>query len=341
MAKKSKVIEFPCTYFKQGNYEFVFFLGETSKLWDVLSINKRIEDKKEGYQRALSQGRVKKISHYISLGNPIPISILVSLEKAQLSKDKKTISIDHKEGAGWVIDGQHRLTGAFESKIDIVLPVIAFLGLDLGEQIRQFVTINREAKGVPTSLYLDLLPHLKNKKPSDIARERVADIASQLKNDENSPFFGRIVVTSAPKKGELSLTNFVRKVTPLILEGKGILGPYTISEQLAVLTNYYLGLRNVFPTHFKNYESIFFQTIGFGALLNAFPTVFSISLKEYKAFRVEDVTKVFKKIDHFDFGVWTKMGTGSAAESQASEDLLSELLGSFVDEEGTNASLRV
>ncbi len=333
-------IEFDCTYFKQGDYELVFFVAEAKRLWESVRINTRVEDKKEGYQRALSNSRVRKIASYISSGNPIPISVLLSFDKATLSLNKKKISIDSKKSPGWVIDGQHRLAGAFESGSNMLIPVVAFLKLSEEEQIRQFVTVNKEAKGVPTSLYLDLLPHLKNKKPSEMAKERVADLATELKLDEDSPFFGRIVVTSAPKKGELSLTNFVRKITPLILEGKGILGAYTIMEQKAVISNYYLGLKNVFPSYFKKYESIFFQTLGFGALINAFPVVFSISLREHKGFRVEDVTKVLNQISHFDFDAWSKIGTGTGAENDASEELISDIRDAFSDD-GTKSSIRV
>jgi DGQHR domain-containing protein len=333
-------VDFDCIAFKQGTYEMVFFIAEAKKLWDFVRINTRIDDKKEGYQRALSNSRVRRIATYISSGNPIPLSILVSFDYAQLSSNKRRISVDSKK-PGWVIDGQHRLAGAFESSTKIMIPVVAFLKLSEENQIQQFVTVNKEAKGVPTSLYLDLLPHLKNKKPSDMAKERVADIASGLKLDEDSPFFGRIVVVSAPKKGELSLTNFVRKIMPMILEGKGLLGAYTIMEQKAVLNNYYMGLKNVFPSYFKKYESIFFQTLGFGALMNAFPVVFSICLREYKGFRVEDITKVLNQISHFDFEAWSKIGTGTGAENDAAEELISELRDAFNNQDGSKSSIRV
>jgi DGQHR domain-containing protein len=102
---------------------------------------------------------------------------------------------------GWVIDGQHRLAGAEVASrggTDIELPVIAFIGLSEPRQVEQFVTINREAKNVPTSLYLDLLRLLPNRKPADVAKERAADLATQLRRDEESPFFESIVVTTSP-----------------------------------------------------------------------------------------------------------------------------------------------
>ncbi len=325
----TQTTSFTCVSFDQGNHQMVFFLAKASVLWESVDINRRSEDKDEGYQRTLSPSRVRDIAKYIDGKKPIPISILLSFDNAQLSANKKKVTIP-KSKAGWVIDGQHRLAGAHEAKSDLVLPVIAFLNLDVEGQIEQFVTINTKALGVPKSLYLDLLPHLKDKKPSEIAAEKARDIAEMLKKDETSPFYGRIVVTSSPKTGEISLTQFVRKFTPLILENR-ILEPYTLLEQRVIMANYFLALRNVFPTLYGRKDSVFFKTLGFGALLNALPTFFSICLKEHQAFRVADATKVFQEINHFDFSSWSK-GTGSAAEKEAGEDLIVELRKALVED---------
>lgn len=332
MTKKSHY-EYPCITFKQGNQSLICFVANAKELYRFLKINRRHEDKDEGYQRALSPSRVSAIAKFIDAGNIIPNSIIVSLDKAKI-KEKSVIQIPFSEDSGWVIDGQHRLAGAYEAKSDIMLNVIAFVGLEEDDQIQQFVTINREAKGVPTSLYIDLLPRLKNKNPSDLAKERAADLATLLRRDENSPFFNRIVVTTSPKKGELSLANFVRKVSPLILEGKGILAAYPELLQKAVLINYYHAIKNVFPKEFKKQESIFFQTLGFGALINALPTIFSISITHYHGFTLENVITILKRIDFFDFDKWKSYGTGNSAEIQAGDDIRAEISNAYADKEG-------
>jgi hypothetical protein len=197
------------------------------------------------------------------------------------------------------------------------------------------VTIKRDAKGVPTSLYYDLLSSLPKRSATDVAKERAADLATELKRDDESPFFGRIVVTTSPKKGELSLNNFVRKIYPLLLDGRA-LHIYSVTEQAGILLNYYTGLKLVFPQQFLK-SSIFFQTLGFGALINALPTALHLSLNHYKGFRVEDVAKLFQEIKGFDFSSWEKMGTGTAAETQAGDDLRQELLSAF-DTDGTGVT---
>jgi hypothetical protein len=83
----------------------------------------------------------------------------------------------------------------------------------------------------------------------------------------------------------------------------------------------------VFPKEFKNHESVFFKTIGFGALINALPAFLDITLQACGGnFTVADTAKVFNKIDYFDFGNWHQLGAGNAAEISAGEDLRTELL---------------
>jgi DGQHR domain-containing protein len=336
-------IEIPCIVIEQNGHKMYSFSEDAKNMWKVLSINRRVEDKDEGYQRTLSQSRVNSISKYIDNNNTIPQSLLVSFDNGKLIEKGgiKYLQIEKKADAGWVIDGQHRLVGAYKAKKNIDLAFIAFLNLEIAEQIQLFININQLAKGVPSSLYLDLLKSFPNKTPQEQAKERVADIASELKRDEDSPFYARIVVTTAPKIGELSLTNFVRKVTPLIQPGKGIFASYTEMEQRSILSNYYKGLRNIFPSEFNKRDSIFFQTLGFGALMNALPTFFSLCLKEYSGFTLEDTTATFKKIDYFDFALWKSKGTGSAAEIEAGNDLSAELNTIFEVGNKTGGSIRL
>jgi DGQHR domain-containing protein len=244
-----------------------------------------------------------------------------------VDRDGTKIIIPNKKNAGWVIDGQHRLAGAHQSDVDIDIVVMAFLDLPLKEQIKQFVTINREAKGVPTSLYYDLLKHLPpDKTDSERAKERASDIADMLRKDEASPFFGRLVIISSPKRGELSLTNFVRKVGPLVQKNKGKFHVYSANEQKSIIDNYFNALNNIFPKYFDEQESVFFQTLGFGALMNALPTAFDLCVKHYQGFTVKNITDLLKHIEDFEFADWKKYGTGNAAEIQAGEDMRLELM---------------
>ena len=76
-------------------------------------------------------------------------------------------------------------------------------------------------------------------------------------------------------------------------------------------------------------------------MINALPTFFSVCLREYSGFTVEDATKVFKKIEYFDFSTWHSKGTGSAAEIEAGNDLTTEINSIFEIGKKGGSGLRV
>lgn len=330
---------------QHDNVQMIVFSAPASFLWKVLSINKKDDDKDEGYQRTLSLSRAQQIQRYIEGKKSISPAIIISLDadKIQFQEESKTIIISETESeAGWVIDGQHRLRGAQLASVsgpDIELPVVAFIGLDIDKQIEQFVTINKEAKGVPTSLYYDLLkmlPTIKN--PTEMAKEKSASIANTLRKSPDSVFSDRIVVVTAPKSGQISMNNFVRKVHPLLVENKGSFSIYSQLEFSTILENYFSALKIVFHNEFVN-KNLFFKTVGFGAMVNCLQTVFSTSLAKYSAFRKEDCVELLRKCESFDFSGWSG-GSGTAAENQAGKDFEAHFRVSVL-EGGDNASTTV
>jgi len=309
----------------QHGTDLITFFAPAKELLTCVSVNQKVEDEDGGYQRVASPARVAAIAKFVDSKVPMPLSILISFERRAVSLSDGVITINKSKKSGWVIDGQHRLIGANGAQTDLLLPVVAFIGLSLDEQIQQFVTVNKEAKGVPTSLYYSLLKKLPPRfTAAELAKERAADISLALKRDETSTFFNRIVSTTSPRNGQLSLVNFVRKIAPLIREDLGILGTYELEEQALIIGNYYAAVRNVFGTHFEKPDSVFFQTIGFGGLFNFFPTVFSATLAEKSGFTVSDITDMLGSIAHIDVEAWKKMGSGNQAEMNLSKDLQQE-----------------
>lgn len=322
-------ITLPALKVVQGGATFYVFSMKASELWPIVSINRRSETEDRGYQRVLSQARVEAVANHIRAGRSLPNSVLIALDQATYSAASHSLTIPAGKDIGWVIDGQHRMAGAHEAaendqqpdRVDIELCVIAFVGVDLAFQIEQFVTINREAKGVPTSLVYDLLSHLPGqKKPGEIANERAASIANALRVDAKSPLFNRIVVTSSPAKGQVSITNFVRKVAPMVHPERGILRTYTLPEQQGVVANYFSALRSTYTEQWTKSDIIFFRTVGFGAMMNMFEEVFQITLSEQGGFSVKDIEQTLKVVKHFEFTQWANYGSGNKAEIEAAQD---------------------
>lgn len=332
--------------FKQGKHLLYIFAARAKEIWSFSSINKKTEDKVDGYQRTLSDSRAKDIQKYIKAKNTIAPAIILSLEEDKAYYDEETseIVIEDDQSSAWVIDGQHRLRGASLAdgdEIQFELPVVAYIGLDTSNQILQFVTINREAKGVPTSLYYDLLQYMPStQKPSDVAKEIAADIANALRKDIDSVFYDKIVVVTSPRKGQISLNNFVRKIYPLILENKGSFSSYSQKEFTLILENYFKSLKLVFPEEFSINKQRFFQTLGFGAMINALYPIFSITAREKSGFRIEDVKSMLTKVADFEFSGWDSIGTGTAAENQAGRDF-ETYFRNVMEDQGTGQMIRL
>jgi DGQHR domain-containing protein len=335
MSKKPKTIRISATPVIQGGQTFYIFKMKASQLWEFTQINRRSEDKTAGYQRALSPSRVKNIARYIAGNGLIPGSIIVSFDKGTFSESSSQLTLPNRKNVGWIIDGQHRLAGAHEAHekgVDPELPVVAFLKLKLEKQIALFVTINKEARSVPASLYIDLLKQLPHKKTEkELTDERIADITRNLDADETSPFHQRIAFTKQAGKGEISLVNFARILRPHLARQAGVLGLYTEVEQEGVINNYYKALAVAFPDLFKKAPPIFFRTIGFGAVWRAFPLVFNLANSKFHSVSVASFAKVFAAIKGFNFESWEQLGTGTAAEIQAGDDLVTELQEAFTE----------
>ena len=321
-------LEVPALKVEQGDNAFYVFKLKASELWPVVSINRRSETEDRGYQRVLSNARVKAVADHIKSGRPVPNNILIALDKAAFDDKTGILAIEAGKDVGWVIDGQHRLAGAHEAsdELDIELCVFAFVGVDQAFQIDQFVTINREQKGVPTSLVYDLLSHLPDrKKPNEIATERGAQIANTLRHDKSSVFNNRIVVTQSPAKGQISITNFVRKISPLVHPERGHLKVFTLPEQTQIISNYFGALKLVYPEQWAKSDNIFFKTIGFGAMMNMFEEIFTKVSSTKSSFAVNDIVALLKPVAHFDFEQWSAYGSGNKAEMEAAQDFRTDL----------------
>src|SRR5438552_16846664 len=98
--------KYPCIALTQGNYSIALFTIPAKELYALVKINRREENKRKGYQRALLSNRITAIAKFIDDGNAIPTNIVVAFDKAKLSADKKHIEVEDVDDAGWVIDDQ-------------------------------------------------------------------------------------------------------------------------------------------------------------------------------------------------------------------------------------------
>lgn len=229
------------------------------------------------------------------------------------------ITFPSNKKCAWVIDGQHRLFSFEFSKTQHPLLVVAFIRLNLDQEVSMFVTINNEQKRLPSSLTLDLLGIIGSEE--DI-NARCRDLVAKLNEEEESPWFDLVNMTGE-SLGYISLVNFVRKIKPLV-SPNGVLKSYTFMEQYLSLANYWSAIKAVYADQWG--KSLLTKTVGFGALMNLFPTVFTKTLAMRGEFTNAAVIKTFTLIQDLKFDAETLgQGTGNKAEMAAAEILTEEL----------------
>jgi hypothetical protein len=81
----------------------------------------------------------------------------------------------------------------------------------------------------------------------------------------------------------------------------------------------------VFPEEFRKNNSVFFRTIGFGAMFNAFDEIFTRVLSEYGTFKIQDIKKTIGLISDYEVANWEELGTGNKAEQFAAQNFLTSL----------------
>ena len=215
---------------KMGNRDYYSFSIEPHnllKLAFVLHRNNslRSEDLMPTYQRLIKKNRLSEIKEFVNNGGFFPNSIILSInsktsENLRFESFPKS-NLNSKTRAGilylpqtyqscYIIDGQHRLYGYFDSDYaqKDVIPVIAFVNLEKDEQVKMFMDINQNQKPVPKALRntldIDLLWE-----SEDLEKRKKAlllSIAQSLGEDKNSPMYKHILTGENTKTHLTNLT---------------------------------------------------------------------------------------------------------------------------------------
>lgn len=153
-------------------------------------------DTGEGYQRAPVTARVRKAARYYDeKRGRMPNPLLVNIRKDDMDEERVVIVVDADQpgyeravleggnwiGTGriefiddlslWIYDGQHRAGGLNqllseqENFEDFPVPISLTLGLDPGEEMREFYEVNTNAASVKTDLAWQLLTKMAEDDP--------------------------------------------------------------------------------------------------------------------------------------------------------------------------------
>jgi len=275
----------------------------------------------QGIQREASQKRIKEISEYCSdVDAAFPTPIIIAVYDAQdISITEDCLQFNDKDKIGEVIDGQHRLLGIERSRLaaSFHLPVVLLFNLTEEEKAYIFSIINSTQTKVSMSLIYDLFDVAERRSPQKTCHE----IARLFNSDEQSPFYNRLKMLGT-KEGELSSLSqgtFIKYLLPLIsrnpdedarllkvnqkpkLNLKLPFQQYFIDSQdekiYKILFNMFIALRQIFPNEWDDHKNyILSKTTGYGAVMKAFPTLYTIG-KENKRLNISFFTECFDKFN--------------------------------------------
>ncbi|MBS9388874.1 MAG: DGQHR domain-containing protein [Dolichospermum sp. WA123] len=326
-------IEIPAFQVIQNNISMLVFVTTVKMIYERFDVSRRIDDKKLGYQRSFSKKRIKEIKNYINQEQGIiPNSILVNIDEGKFDyQENNNLLILHEtESLGLIIDGQHRVNGCYDANPDFKLMVIATLGLSVKDQARLFVTINKTQKGVPASLYLDLMNLLEG----DIedfdgegvsAERRAREIAIRLNETDESPLYELIRTTGESGFG-ISLNEFVNQIRDYVEPKTGKLANYGFEQQYKIFEIYFRAVKSVFLEQWEDPTSYVFKTVGFGGIMQAFYEIFNLVVQRYQVFNTENTIKLLQLIQDFKFDKDNlASGGGFKAQQKVGEKIVSEL----------------
>lgn len=267
---------------------------------DVFNISKvsRVEDGNEdGYQRFLSDKRVKDISKYLESGNIIPGAIILSAQEdfdISFDKENQELTLNANGSFLFVIDGQHRLAGANNANVDIDLPVCIFANLKLAQEVQYFLDVNSNQKGVPKTLRIELLKFLSEPESKDAILKK---LFTDLGSDISSPLYNRLSATQSVR-GKLTHVPFREAFDPLI---EGImLSKFSYEDKKNLVLNYLNAVESIL-NQIEGNSSKLTTSAFFQAIFKIFEMVCGNSITYFGNYKQASFETVLSGLSTIDF----------------------------------------
>lgn len=324
-------------------------------LLNVVRVNQRsLDEDSEGVQRKLSPRRVKEIAQYTRDPDAtFPTPIIVACDDDTVTLSENTIEFDEASIIGEVIDGQHRIQGLAQARVQgndlkaFDLPVVFMLGLEPYEKAYVFSTINSKQTPVPKSLIYDLFALSETRSPYKTAHE----VARALNTLKGGPFYqglkmlgkrnapteyltqGSFVtnllkrISKNPQADEIA----VKKKEDLLDDDSLPFRYYWIQDKdeviVKILENYFSAIRHQFQNEWNQPTAdnfILRKTVGFQALLYAFDEIWTESKARNDASRkfFDEVAIRFRQNLGQRQLTSQEFGSSAAAAKQLSDALL-------------------
>lgn len=218
-------ITIPAFQVKFGNVNVYNFVMNPKDLIEIAFVARREVKNERYYQRMINKDRLTRMARYIEDGGRFPNNIIIAFDENLPVKFSPVKGPNYSmtdwpyEGIAygilefpkdyrscWIIDGQHRLYAFVNLKKDFYfhMPITAFEHLNIEEQRKFFLDINKNQKPVDPDLLWDL--------SGDIPTEKEGIISNSVKylnSNFDSSLFHRIYYPSTgirDKKGKIKIS---------------------------------------------------------------------------------------------------------------------------------------
>lgn len=245
-------------------------------------------DEKAGYQRSLSQARVRKARDYYRTHQRMPNHLLVNIRREHFDEADLRIydedgyrkAVDEEgfwTGLGeltvprgiplWIFDGQHRLGSLgrlIEEDPDLFaefpVPLSITLGLTDTEEMKEFFDVNSNAKAVKTDLAWELLRRMAEEDPALAEELEVAEQDWTVKGAkvadalvEISPIWRDSIqqANESKRRGDrktLNKAQFIRSLRPVLY--MPAMAKADPEDIARVLDAYWQGIATLYPEAF-------------------------------------------------------------------------------------------
>jgi len=252
---------------------------QSLKVKDVVYIHYiavRRRDEEEGaVQRPLNRQRIKSIKDFILSGGMFLNTFILNWTEADSQPifENGSLKIPYIPSTAQVIDGQHRLAG-FQEAIkednsigEKELIVSISIGLTTKQAASIFLNINSEQKPVPKSLIYDLYGIVEDDREFPI--NRANDIASELNENKDSPYYNAIKYPGAPRgAGFIDLSTVVSSLKKHF-EQDGVFASYgltDLSRQKQLVLNLFNAIKYYYEKEgfwYNKTKNPFLQNAGF------------------------------------------------------------------------------
>ena len=241
-----------------GNREVFIGITSASILHSLSFADVLDEETGSGYQRRFNPRHSLDFRKYIQTPNSTTIPLTLNLRPSSGNSWKiKTLKsgisqLIIKKDAGKIfsqVDCQHRISHL--SDLDISLPFMTFIGLDITEEMEIFSVINSKAKGLSTSL----LDFHESKLASDLAVEKPElYIALYLNDYRESPWNKQLDLGGEKTSGitrKASLRT-MQKAVKRFLSQTNILDITEPESVAKILSNFWIAIAELLENEWSN-----------------------------------------------------------------------------------------